>query len=284
MLKNFFMIAALLVATYVVNAQKTQFIDCGKDIPESQVAFTGGERLRYAVSYKASIINTDVADITFTTTEDKYAGHNCYKIHAYGKTRSFYSLFFTLEDTYITWVDRSTLRPIKATSNLHEGGYRYRSSMDFVWSKGKVYAEGINLKHQTSKRRTMNLVGCSYDALSLFFNVRSADLRNIHRGESQSLSLVLDDTIRTIRFRFLGREKRKVSGLGEFATLKFACQFATSSDESFKDGAEFYLWLSDDRNHIPIYLESPIRVGKVYATIKEWSGLKHPFSSIVITN
>lgn len=259
-----------------------QLLGCGAEIPPSRVSFAEGEWLKYAVVYNAPLIKAEVADITFATTTDHYMSHACYKIEAKGESRPFYNLFFPLKDTYTTWVDQTTLRPVKATSYQHEGNYRFRSALDFDYQRLRVRTEGHNLRDHTTRRHTLMLGECSYDALSMFYNLRSANLSNIHTGQSQKLSLVLEDTIRTISFRFLGREIRKVNGIGSFRTLKFTCQFATNSQESFKDGAEFYVWLSDDENRIPIYLEAPIRVGKVYARLTSWSGLKYPFSSFVI--
>ncbi|MFQ9504899.1 MAG: DUF3108 domain-containing protein [Alistipes indistinctus] len=62
-------------------------------------------------------------------------------------------------------------------------------------------------------------------------------------------------------------------------TLKFVCELATSSGESFKDGSEFYLWISDDLNKIPLYLESPIRIGSVRVRLLDASNLKYPLTS-----
>lgn len=260
----------------------TQIMNCGADVSEANCAFAAGEKLSYEVVYTASIINASVADIHFRTTKENYASRECYKIEAIGRTRPFFKMFFELEDTYTSWVDAATLRPVKATSMLKEGNYRYRSAIDYNWAAKKAFTVGVNLKVGDETRRTLSLNSCSYDALALFYNLRCSDIAAIVGSETQRLSLVLEDTVRTIRLRFLGRENRKVVDVGEFRTLKFACQFATSSDDSFKDGAEFFIWLTDDKNCIPVYLESPIRVGKVYATLREWSGLKHPFSSIII--
>lgn len=279
------MIRKTLISLFLVCSiygAKAQLLGCGVDIPKSQLAFDSGETLSYNVNYTAAIINAEVADITFTTKATSYMGRECYKIEAVGTTRPFYSIFFTLHDTYTTWVEQSTLRPIKATSLLHEGNYRYRTAIDFDWNSLKARSEGQNINTRNTKKYNLNLNKCSYDAISLFFNMRSADLSKLRKGENQVLSLVLEDTVRSIRFRYLNEEIRKIGKVGECRTLKFACQFATSNDESFKDGAEFFLWLSNDDNRIPIYLESPIRVGKVSATIKHWSGLKHPFSSLIV--
>lgn len=261
---------------------KAQILGCGVEIPKSQLAFDSGETLSYNVNYTASIINAEVADIIFTTKASSYMGRDCYKIEAVGTTRPFYSIFFTLHDTYTTWVDKNTLRPVKATSLLHEGSYRYRTAIDFDWNSLKARSEGQNINTRDTRRHSLNLDKCSYDAISLFYNMRSADLSKLRKGENQILSLVLEDTVRSIRFRYLNEDIRKIGKAAECRTLKFACQFATSNDESFKDGAEFFLWLSNDDNRIPIYLESPIKVGKVSAVLKNWSGLKHPFSSLII--
>ena len=93
------------------------------------------------------------------------------------------------------------------------------------------------------------------------------------------MNLVLEDTIRPIRYRFLGREVKNIRGTGKFRTLKFVCELATSSGESFKDGSEFYLWISDDLNKIPLYLESPIRIGSVRVRLLDASNLKYPLTS-----
>ena len=53
------------------------------------------------------------------------------------------------------------------------------------------------------------------------------------------MNLVLEDTIRPIRYRFLGREVKNIRGTGKFRTLKFRCELATSTGESFEDGSEF---------------------------------------------
>ena len=97
--------------------------------------------------------------------------------------------------------------------------------------------------------------------------------------DSFLMNLVLEDTIRPIRYRFLGREVKNIRGTGKFRTLKFRCELATSTGESFEDGSEFTIWISDDRNRIPLYVESPIRVGSIRARLISWKNLKYPLDS-----
>jgi hypothetical protein len=49
----------------------------------------------------------------------------------------------------------------------------------------------------------------------------------------------------------------------------------------FKEGNEMRVWITDDDNRIPLLVESPLVVGKLRATVKDWENLRHPISSIV---
>jgi len=49
--------------------------------------------------------------------------------------------------------------------------------------------------------------------------------------------------------------------------------------ESFDEGAQFYIWISDDLNRIPLQMQSPIRVGSVRIRLTGHSGLRHPLTS-----
>lgn len=111
--------------------------------------------------------------------------------------------------------------------------------------------------------------------------MRSADPDSFRAGESEVLEMVLQDTVRRIRYRFEGREQKKIRNMGKYRTLRFACQLGTTENFSFTDGTEFTIWISDDENKIPLYLESPVRVGSVQAYISGYRGLRYPVSSLI---
>ena len=77
----------------------------------------------------------------------------------------------------------------------------------------------------------------------------------------------------------MGREIIETPATGPVRCLKFTCQLAPDDAQSFQEGTDFFIWLSDDQNRIPVYLETPIRVGRVFATLTDWKNLAHPFSS-----
>ena len=119
------------------------------------------------------------------------------------------------------------------------------------------------------------------DAVSLYFNLRTVKDEQIKEGFAKDLDMVLEDTVRTLSFRYDGREVRKIRGLGKFNTIRFRCKIATSTETAFRDGTEFVVWISDDRNKIPLYMESPIKVGSVCAYLSSYEGLRYPLDSFI---
>lgn len=248
--------------------------------PPQEPAFGPGEELSYTASYSAAILTTDVATITFRTSEDRIEGIPCYRVWAHGLTRPFYSVFFKMDDVYETWLEQSTLRPLLATSEIKEGSYRYRSRLTFNWKAGLVYTFGKNLKKGYERGRTMTVAAADFDPVAHFFNLRSLpSTGTMKAGQKGRLNLVMVDTIRSVEYKFLGREIIDAPATGPVRCLKFTCQLAPGDAESFQEGTDFFIWISDDENRIPVYLETPIRVGRVQATLTGWKNLAHPFTA-----
>ena len=238
-----------------------------------------GDELRYSVSYRAKFFpNTEVATVTVRTSEEEFEGKKVRKVVGHGKTLPTYRLFFTLDDSYTLRIDPATLRTLEYESDVREGSYTFRSRFDYDWERLQVSTRWTK-REETEQRKTMPLTRESMDAVSLFFNMRSASTDQFREGEQRTLQMVLEDTIRYLNYRFVGREVKKIRTMGKFRTLKFACQIGTSEGYSFTDGDEFFIWISDDRNKIPLWLESPIRIGSICAYITGTKGLKYPLES-----
>ncbi|MBQ5647577.1 MAG: DUF3108 domain-containing protein [Alistipes sp.] len=238
-----------------------------------------GEKLYYRAAYRAKLVpNTEAGEVTVTTRLDTLNGKEVYRVTGNGRTLPFFRWFFDMNDTYDIWVDKSTRRTLLFTSDLKEDDYTFRSRYDYDWKGMKVHTWSQKNK-ETPKRRTMRLTCSSMDAVSLYFNLRSVDLNSFSQGEQRHLEMVLEDTIRTLNYRFIGREKLKVPKLGTFDTMKFACTIGSSEEFSFTDGTEFFIWITNDENKIPVMLASPVRVGEIRAYLRQYEGLRYPLRS-----
>ena len=47
----------------------------------------------------------------------------------------------------------------------------------------------------------------------------------------------------------------------------------------FKAGDDMTVWVTDDKNKLPLYVETPILVGTIKAKLKSYEGLKNPMSA-----
>lgn len=265
MKRIFIIITLMFAATLVAQAQ----------------LYVPGETLHYRMSYKAKLFpNTEVAKVVMQTTETTLDGMPVYKVYGYGETAKAFSWVLPVKDAYTVWVDPATLRTKRFDSDLHEGDYTFRSTYLFDWANHNVHTRWRS-RQRPEKFKTMKISDQSMDPISLYFNLRTVKDEDIKEGFAKDLEMVLEDTVRYLRFRFDGREVKKVRGLGKFNTLRFRCKIATSTATAFRDGTEFIVWISDDRNKIPLYIESPIKVGSVCAYLSSYEGLRYPLDCFV---
>ena len=251
----------------------------GTLLPLSAQLYHPGEVLDYRVSYKAKMFpNTEVGSVRVSTAEEEHDGKTHYSVTGFAKTLPAYRLFFRLEDRYTVWVDPETSRPSRFESDLREGDYTYQSVMRYDWNSLKAETRWSSRK-RPEQQREMAIEKESMDAISLFFNMRSAHAEDFEVGKIEKMRMLLPDTIRTIHYRYLGREVKKIRNMGRFRTLKFECELGSSEGFSFTDGTIFTLWISDDENKIPLYIESPIRIGSIQAYISDIKGTKFPLKS-----
>ena len=118
---------------------------------------------------------------------------------------------------------------------------------------------------------------CTFDVLSLFYFARNLDFSSDKIGIEQPISFVIDGEMYDLYYRYLGKEKKKIQGLGQFRTMKFAARLIAG--EVFSGKEEMIIWITDDGNKIPLIFESPVIIGKVQGKIANFTNLKYPLTS-----
>lgn len=263
-------IAILTFGTCSLNAQKHK----------DGFAYKEGERLRYVVSYRAKLIkDAEMGEVEIAVSKDVVNDVPTIKVKAYARVIGAFRWFFKLDDYYTSWFDCRTGLPVKSEANLREGGWRFDSWYTYDWSGMKSHNRLRNPKWDADRHKEVDLVRGAMDGVSLFYTLRSSDLTTYRVNEERVLNLLLDDTVKQIKYKYFGPETITVKDIGEVKTLKFSCQLITSQG-SFEDGTEFFLWISDDPNRVPIYVESPIKVGSIRVRLIGCENLKYPQQSV----
>lgn len=236
-------------------------------------AFSAGEEITYVLSYTWFFIWTDVGEVRFKVLPDTLNSSSLLHLNVFGTSYPFYDWFFKVRDVYESWVEPSTLIPIRFNRDISEGGYTKENEYDFNWERNEVDAR-IKRRGGEDQFYTIPVEPGTVDVVTAIYITRNLDFSKAIPLASYQVSVILDRETYRVKYTYLKRETKKVRGVGEFNTLKFRVELIAG--DVFKEGQYLFVWVSDDLNRIPVYIESPIKVGSVRARVSSWKGLKHP--------
>jgi len=219
---------------------------------------------------------TDVGEAKFTVKSEKKFDQDALHLKATGYSYPFYDWFFKVRDIYESWVDPVSLKPIYFNRDIYEGGFTKENEYTFDWKNYEVDARERRRGGPNQFDR-IKIDEYTYDVVTAIYVSRNLDFSKATAGKTYPVSVVLDREVYHANYTFLERENKSVKGIGKFKTMKFRVELI--SGDVFKEGQYLYVWVTDDSNRIPLYIESPIIVGTVKARIDSMRGLRHPLSS-----
>jgi len=246
-----------------------------KDIKFEDLAFKEGETLRYILNYTWGAVNTDIGEANLSLDYNSNSGDPYFHTKATGRTFNFYDVFFKVRDFYESKFYARNIRPFYFHRNISEGKYRMKNTFLFL-SNYQIKANYIR-KDENPRDTLLNGKICTFDVLTLFYFARNLDFTSDKIGIEQPISFVIDGEMYDLYYRYLGKEVKKILGLGHFRTLKFAARVIAG--EVFSGKEEMILWVTDDNNKIPLFFESPIIIGKVTGRLTNFTNIKYPLKS-----
>ncbi|MDG1046235.1 MAG: DUF3108 domain-containing protein [Bacteroidia bacterium] len=227
-------------------------------------AFTFGEQLKYRVHY--GWINAASIDIKVGSKAKKVNGRSTYNIKAVGKTYRSFDWAYKVRDHFETYIDSVSLAPLKYYKNVREDNYRDEDLVYYNHSKQRL----------TGKKKNMDMPAYLQDIISGVFYARTIDFAHSKPGATFPISIYLDQEIYNLKFRYLGTETIKTD-LGKIKCFKLRPQLVV--DRVFKDEDDMTIWVSADKNKIPVRVKADIYIGSVKVDITDVSGLRNPFTS-----
>lgn len=235
-------------------------------------AFESGEWLKFRIHY--GFLNASYA--TLQVNSVKYKDKPVFHVVGRGKTTGFASIFFKVDDTYESYFDRKTGQPYKFVRKIDEGGYIKDIDIEFDYKKKQAVLNDKRLK----KKLNFSISDNIQDLISAFYFLRNNyDPKELVKGESIDLSMLYDDEgIFKFRLQYLGTEVLKTR-FGKVECLKFKPY--VQSGRVFKEQESLTLWVSNDRNRIPVRIKADLAVGSLKADLDGYNGLKNQFKIIM---
>lgn len=251
-----------------------------RTVEEDELAFQAGEKLTFTMHYEWGAVNSDVGTGTVLLDTVRYNGVKAFHCSVYGRTTRLFDLFFKVREDFDSWFACDGLKPLKFTRDTHEGHYVAKNTYIYDWNAVEPHIDADVYSSSSGQRNLeLPLTSCTYDLPSLFFLARNMDIDNIVPGKKYPMTFAIDDDVYNVYFILYGRETIKVKGLGTVKTIKFAARLLAG--EVFTGEEDMMIWVTDDDNRIPVCFEAPILVGTASGRLKSYSGLKHPFTSLM---
>lgn len=231
-------------------------------------AFVAGESLTFRVFYTVAGMFVGAGEAVFNSSLEKLNNKPVYHIVGEGKTFSFYDNFFKVRDKYETYIDTTTLQPYKFIRNVYEGGYKKYENVTFNKTTNiAVTNDGV-----------YKVPACVQDVLSAIYYSRNIDFDKYKPGDKIPFTLFLDKELFAMYIRYMGKETIKTK-YGKFKAIKFKPLLIKGT--IFEGGEKMTVWVSDDKNKIPVRIESPISVGSIKVDMMGYRNLRHPLSSLI---
>lgn len=245
------------------------------------LAYQAGEKFSFSIHYEWGAIDSDVGWANIVLDTLRVNGTKAFHCMVYGRTTRLYDLFFPVRENFQSWFTYDGLKPLRFTRDTHEGKYVARNT--YVYRRDGLSDDHIMAEVYTSsdgdRSVELPLNACTFDLPALFYFARNMDFASVEPDRKYPMTFAIDDDVYNVYFILRGPETIKVRGVGTVKTIKFSVKLI--SGNVFTGEEDLSVWITDDGNRIPVLFEAPILVGVASGRITGWSGLKHPFSSLV---
>jgi len=234
---------------------------------QTNTAFNTGEKITYTIFYNVIGLYVHAGDAQFTVMPSKWEGEPALALTATGNSNRRYDWIFKVRDKYESIVDTKSLLPYYFSRSINEGSFHQNQDLTFNQKGNNV---------TTQKGESFKTADCTFDVISAVYAVRNLDFSNLQVNEKVYLNFFLDNELFPSYFKFLGKEIIQTR-FGKFKAIKIAPLLVKGS--MFEGGELMTIWVTDDDNHIPIRIETPIIVGSIKVDMKSYEGLRHPLTA-----
>jgi hypothetical protein len=151
---------------------------------------------------------------------------------------------------------------------------------DYKFDNQKQQATVARDKKKPNNVQTIPFPANTYDVITAVYYARTLDFTGMNMNDTIPLQMMIDKEIYdSVYVRYTGKAKIEGGDGKMYNCIKFRPLLIEGT--MFEDGEYMEVFVTDDKNHIPIYIEAQILVGSVRAYITSYKNIKYPLTSIV---
>jgi hypothetical protein len=241
----FYFVSGLILNTVVIRAQFNEY-------------YKPGEALEYEMAY--GWIVGGIAQLELNETY--FNGQKVYHGKGKGFTIGIADKLYSVMDIYESYFDQQTGLPLKSIMNIKEGKkYKRYNEVLFNHSNNTVISQ---------KKGEVHVKKDVFDIISAFYYLRRMPLDNIKVGDVIRIETYFQDEPWQMVIRFYGYETIKLK-IGKINCMKFKPIVQVAG--TFKDEESLSIWISNDKNRIPIRAKMNLLIGAFKVDLVKYIGL-----------
>ncbi|WP_290698828.1 DUF3108 domain-containing protein [Lacinutrix sp.] len=238
---------------------------------QKESSFKDGEWFKFKMSYSNFL---KAGNATLSVKETDLDGKPVFHVVGKGWTTGMIKWFFKVKDRYESYIDVEKNIPYKFIRNINEGGHKKNIEIDFDHDKKTAFVH--NKKHNTKK--TINTKANVQDMVSMYYYLRNnIEIASLKIGDEIKTDMFFDEENYGFKLKYLGQETIKTE-FGKIETIKFRPY--VMAGRVFKEEESLTLWVSKDKNKVPLRIKADLAVGSLRADLEDFKGLKHPFKIV----
>ena len=254
-------------------------VGSSQDCTIKNTSFKYGEQVDYTIYYHLAGVWVTAGKVYFKVDSTSIKGKPYYHFNSNGVTLKKYDWIYKVRDHYEAYMSQDEMQPIRFKREVNEGSTHIREDYIFNYKKKLAYTLIQEDEDEPFVKDTVNLNGCSYDVMSMIYIARNINYEGLNKGDKIPIKIFLDNKSHDSFIRYLGKETLKIKDLGEFSCVKFSPLLIEGT--IFNGGEDMTVWVTDDKNRVPLLIETPILVGSIRARVNKMEGLRYPLNSRV---
>lgn len=235
-----------------------------------------GEHLEYQLYYNVGFVWIPAGTCEFHVRSAIYNKKPALQLSAQGRSQKSFDAFYRVRDTLISYVDSESLYPYRAFKYTHEDNWNGIDDFTFRKVNGDWHiTTRLKRKHGWKQDEESISTRCGFDIVTSIYRLRCFASPDMYtKGKRLDIPVRLDDGEYVVHLTYLGKERVKLYGDGYYNANAFTLSMIEG--KIFKREDVLKMWISDDKNRIPLLIESPIRVGYVKAVFRSGVNTKYP--------
>ena len=227
--------------------------------------FGFNEKLSFEIQYNIGPAWLKVGSFQLKADTLRVNNILCYHFNSETKTSTNWKWLYNISSHYDAISNISTLKTIKYNQSTTYG--RHQLSYDYNFFNDSIYLS--LLKDKKLSKLTINNDSLIFDALSALYFARSLDFSNFNINDSIEIEILHGQDILNQKIIFNGIVDLINNDGKIYECFKFTSHI--NNNEIISDSDPAQVWVTTDKNRLPIKVSTEIFAGTINVFLKEYN-------------